>query len=368
MKLTLVVALCSVALSFALLPISPAQQADNVVLFTVDGVRWQEVFAGADEALLTEEAGGVSDVDALREEFWRTTPEQRRRVLMPFLWDVIVPSGQLFGNVRRGSEVRVTNGHNFSYPGYHEMLGGFPDERIDSNAKLLNPNPNVLEWIARQPGFEGRVAAFTAWDVFPFILNEPRAGITVNAGWEPLDDLPLTPRQELINQLMRNSLHQSEGARSDELTFFAAMVYLQKARPRVLFISLDGADVAAHSRRYDNYLHSARFGDEYLRMLWEKLQSMEQYAGKTALIVTTDHGRGDPPNDWRSHGKDVSGSELMWLAATGPGVAALGEQADTTTLTQSQIAATIAALLGLDYRAAVPEAAPPIEPIVAQNR
>ena len=367
MKLALIAALCGAALLFALLPMPPAQQVDNVILFTVDGVRWQEVFAGADEALLTEEAGGVGDVDSLREEFWRTTAEQRRRALMPFLWDVIVPSGQLFGNVRRGSEVRVTNGHNFSYPGYHEMLGGFPDPRIDSNAKILNPNPNVLEWIARQPGFEGRVAAFTAWDVFPYILNEPRAGITVNAGWEPLDDVPLTPRQELINQLMRNSLHQSEGARSDELTFFAAMEYLQKARPRVLFISLDGADVAAHSRRYDNYLRSARLGDELLRLLWEKLQSMEQYAGTTTLIVTTDHGRGDPPDDWRSHGAEVIGSELMWLAATGPSVAALGERFDTATLTQSQIAATVAALLGLDYRAAVPAAAPPIAQIIGQR-
>ena len=367
MKLALIAALCGAALLFALLPMPPAQQVENVILFTVDGVRWQEVFAGADEALLTEEAGGVGDVDSLREEFWRTTAEQRRRALMPFLWDVIVPSGQLFGNVRRGSEVRVTNGHNFSYPGYHEMLGGFPDPRIDSNAKILNPNPNVLEWIARQPGFEGRVAAFTAWDVFPYILNEPRAGITVNAGWEPLDDVPLTPRQELINQLMRNSLHESEGVRSDELTFFAAMEYLQKARPRVLFISLDGADAGGHSRRYDNYLRSARLGDELLRLLWEKLQSMEQYAGTTTLIVTTDHGRGDPPDDWRSHGAEVIGSELMWLAATGPSVAALGERFDTATLTQSQIAATVAALLGLDYRAAVPAAAPPIAQIIGQR-
>ncbi len=368
MKLALTAALCGTALSFALLPVPPAQQADNVVLFTVDGLRWQEVFAGADEALLTEEAGGVGDVDTLREEFWRPAAEQRRRVMMPFLWDVIVPSGQLFGNVGRGSEVRVTNGHNFSYPGYHEMLGGFPDDRIYSNAKRLNPNPNVLEWIARQPGFEGRVAAFTAWDVFPFILNEPRAGITVNAGWEPLDDAPLTPRQELINELMRNSLHASEGVRSDELTFFAALEYLQKARPRVLFISLDGSDAGGHSRRYDNYLRSARLGDEYLCILWEMLQSMEQYAGNTTLIVTTDHGRGDPPDDWRSHGKDVAGSELMWIAALGPGVAALGEQADAATLTQSQIAATIAALLGLDYPAAVSEAAPPIAQIVAPGR
>ena len=80
MKFAWMAALCGAALLLGLLPPAPAQQADNVVLFTVDGLRWQEVFAGADEALLTEEAGGVDDVDALRGEFWRTTAEQRRQI------------------------------------------------------------------------------------------------------------------------------------------------------------------------------------------------------------------------------------------------------------------------------------------------
>ncbi len=368
MKLALAVTLIIAVLPSVWLPLPAAQETENVVLLTLDGLRWQEVFAGADEALLTEEAGGVDDVDALREEFWRPAPEQRRSVLMPFLWNIIVPSGQLFGNAWRGSEVRVTNGRNFSYPGYQEILGGFPDDRIDSNDKRLNPNPNVLEWIAAQPGFEGRVAAFASWDVFPFILNEPRAGIPVNAGWEPIDDLPTTPRLQLLNDLIRTSRRDGDGVRHDELTFFAALEYLEQAQPRVLYISFDGTDTDAHSRRYDRYLRSARLGDEYLRMLWEKLQSMEQYAGKTTLILTTDHGRGDPPDEWRSHGEDVVGSELMWLAAMGPGTAALGERADTAGLTQSQVAATVAALLGLDYRAAVPEAAPPIAQVVGNGR
>ena len=366
MKLV-VVTLCSILLAFATVPTGTPQQAENVILFTLDGLRWQEVFAGADATLLDEKAGGVEDVEALRQEFWSDDANHRRRLLLPFFWDVVVPSGQLFGNAWRGSEVHVTNGHNFSYPGYNEMLSGFADDRIDSNAKILNPNPNVLEWLARKPSFNGRVAAFTAWDVFPFILNEPRANIPVNSGWEPLDNVPLTSRQGLINQLMHNSLHESEGVRSDELTFFAALEYLRKARPRVLFISLDGTDAGAHSRRYDNYLRSAHLGDKYLKILWENLQSMDGYAGTTTLLITTDHGRGDPPDEWRGHGADVAGSELMWIGAMGPKVVPLGEQISTAALTQSQIAATIAALLGLDYRAAVTKAAPAIEPIVGTS-
>ena len=358
-----IVAFCSILLAFGGTLTGTLQKSENVILFTLDGLRWQEVFAGADADLMNKEAGGVDDVEALRQEFWADDVDERRRLLLPFFWDVLVPSGQLFGNAWSGSEVHVTNGHNFSYPGYNELLSGFPDNRIDSNAKIFNQNPNVLEWLARKPGFNNRVAAFTAWDVFPFILNEPRAGIMVNSGWEPLEDLPLTPRQELINQLMSNSLHESEGVRSDELTFFAALEYLQKARPRVLFISLDGTDTNAHSGRYDNYLRSAHISDEYLKLLWEQLQSMDGYAGKTTLLITTDHGRGGAGEGWRGHGADVDESKLMWIGAIGPNIVPLGERTNAATLTQSQIAATIAELLGFDYQAEVHDASGAIEQI-----
>ncbi|HJO29336.1 MAG TPA: AP protein [Acidobacteriota bacterium] len=358
-----IVAFCSILLAFGGTLTGTLQKSENVILFTLDGLRWQEVFAGADPALMNKEAGGVDDVEALRQEFWADDVDERRRLLLPFFWDVLVPSGQLFGNAWGGSEVHVTNGHNFSYPGYNELLSGFPDNRIDSNDKIFNQNPNVLEWLAGKPGFNGRVAAFTSWDVFPFILNEPRAGIMVNSGWEPLEDLPLTPRQELINQLMSSSLHEAEGVRSDELTFFAALEYLQKARPRVLFISLDGTDTNAHSGRYDNYLRSAHISDQYLKLLWEQLQSMDGYAGKTTLLITTDHGRGGAGEGWRGHGADVDESKLMWIGAIGPNIVPLGERTNAATLTQSQIAATIAELLGFDYQAEVHDASGAIEQI-----
>src|SRR5262249_50225796 len=112
-------------------PAAPGRRSENVVLMTTDGLRWQEVFGGADESLLTEEAG-APDPAALKQEFDRETPPARREALLPFLWRVIARQGQLYGNVPRGSVVRVTNGHNFSYPGYNELLSGKADPRIDS--------------------------------------------------------------------------------------------------------------------------------------------------------------------------------------------------------------------------------------------
>ncbi len=332
---------------------------ENVILVSLDGLRWEEVFSGADEALMDERAGGVTALGGLRQAFWRDTPEARRQSLMPFFWSVVAADGQVFGNRHLGSDAVVTNGMVFSYPGYNEMLTGFPDDRIDSNDKVPNPNVTVLEWLAGRAGLRGRVAAFTAWEVFPYILNEERSGIPVNSGWEPLDDHPLTAREQMLNDLMAVTPHPTD-VRLDGFTFHAAMEHLVKRQPRVLYISFDETDAAAHARRYDDYLNAAHRSDELLRRLWETLQSMPAYAGKTSLVVTTDHGRGGAPDGWRAHGVDVVGAEFVWIAVLGPDTPSLGQRADIETVSQGQVAATVAALLGADYGAEVPAAAPPL--------
>ena len=102
----------------------------NVVLIVSDGLRWQEIFAGADPTLLNEANGGIWDKEAdLRREFWRDDPRERRRALFPFLWNTVAVRGQMFGNQALGSAARVTNGLAFSYPGYNEMLTGHPRTR-----------------------------------------------------------------------------------------------------------------------------------------------------------------------------------------------------------------------------------------------
>ena len=338
---------------------------ENVILFTFDGLRWQDFFRGADPDLMNEEAGGVRDVETFREAFWRDSVEARRRTLLPFLWEVVAARGQIFGNVDRGSEVKVTNGMIFSYPGYNEMLSGFPDDRIDSNAKRPNSNVTVLEWLNRKPLFEDRVAAFTSWDVFPYI-NEPRSGVPVNGGGEGIDDDgELSDREVLLNELMRSSFHPSEEVRDDAITFHAALEYLRRHGPRVLYISLDRTDTSAHNGRYDRYLRAAHKTDEMLRELWETLESVPQYAGRTTLVITTDHGRGVPPQGWRDHGDDVPGADNIWIAVLGPDTPPLGERSATDTLTQAQVAATLAGLLGEDYAATVPHAAAPIRGVGA---
>ena len=144
------------------------------------------------------------------------------------------------------------------------------------------------------------------------------------------------------------------------MTGIGALEYLRTRHPRVLYVMLGETDEWAHGRRYDLYLDAAQRNDRFIRKLWEAAQAIPQYANHTALLVTTDHGRGDTGKDWTDHGRDVPAAERIWMAAMGPSIAPLGLRGEGQ-VTQSQIAATVAALLGEDYLRAQPKAAPPLD-------
>lgn len=280
-------------------------------------------------------------------------------LLLPFIWNEVARNGQIFGDPSRRSRAHVTNGLWFSYPGYNEMLSGAADPRIDSNDKVANPNITVLEWLNTRPGFTGRVAAFGAWDRLPFILNVDRSRLPVGSGFVPVPS-PKTERQRDINQMAEDLPSLWGYGTFDAPIVAAAVECLRIDKPRVMYVMLGDGDEWAHRGRYDLYLDAAQRSDRFIRRLWDTLQSMPDYRGTTALLLTTDHGRGATPKDWTDHGRKVPAAESTWIAAIGAGVAPLGVREDIT-VTASQLAATIAALVGEDYSIASPEAAPALQ-------
>jgi hypothetical protein len=336
----------------------------NVIVITMDGMRWQEVFGGAERTLLGKDEKEITGSSAYR-RFWRDTPEARRAALMPFFWTVVATQGQVFGDPARGSRSRLTNGLWFSYPGYSEMLAGVADPRVDSNDKIPNPNVTVFEWLNGLRGYRGRVATFGAWDVLPYIVNTKRSGVPASDGYPPVPE-PQSDRERAINDVADDLPPIWEGAPLDAPIMHAAIECLRTRRPRVLYVMLGETDEWAHERRYDLYLDAAFRADRFMRRVWEMVQGMPEYAGTTALVLATDHGRGATAQDWTDHGRKVPAAEGTWSAVMGPGTPALGVR-ESVTVTTAQVAATIAALVGEDFRAAVPAAAPPL-PGVTEKR
>ena len=194
------------ALAFATPALAAQSVTPTVVLIVSDGLRWQEVFTGADPSLLNEEHGGIwASPERMRREFWSDTIAVRRRMLLPFLWTVVAEQGQIFGDQTQGSIARVTNGFNFSYPGYAEMLTGRPDSQINSNAFGPNPDTTVFEWLNGRPAYHGRVAVFATWGIFKDIFNEPRSHLRMQSGWDPPPKSGSAARDALLDTLFRTT-------------------------------------------------------------------------------------------------------------------------------------------------------------------
>jgi hypothetical protein len=357
-----------VAAAVGLAGVSQAGETRAVVLIIADGLRWQEVFTGAERALLAPDLGGGWQPEKeLVDLWWRESPEERRALLFPFLWGTVAKEGQLYGNRTRGSRAHVTNPRHFSYPGYNEILTGWGDPAIDSNDYGPNPNRTLFEWLNERPAFKGRVQAVATWNEFHDIFAEKRSHLPLIAGATP-PALGRDPGMKMLDELYRTTTLLDEGDVPNSFMHVAAREVLRTKKPRLLFVGYGETDNWAHQGRYDRVLASAHQFDAFVADLWATAQSIPEYRGHVTFVIATDHGRGHGPRDWKDHGVKQPGSDDIWIAVLGPDTPALGERHDIPDVTQSQIAATIGTLLGEDYRAAEPRAAPPLADALGRAR
>lgn len=325
---------------------SQTENDQNVILITLDGLRWQELFTGADPKLIADKKY-VDDTISLKKDFWRASGQERRSALLPFIWNEAISVGEIHGNRNLASRVNLTNTQLFSYPGYNEILTGKADDiHITSNDKIYNPNRSVLEEINAYKKFKGKVAAFGSWDVFPYILNDIRSGIPVNAGFEAAEGAGLSDREIFLNKLQKEVPSPWASVRLDAFTHNYALEYMKRKHPRLIYIAYGETDDFAHDGKYDAYLKAARTTDAMIKELWEYVEQDAFYKGKTTFIITTDHGRGTQPLDtWRSHGADIVGADEVWLIVLGARAKQLGEFSSEEQLYATQIEALIKSIL-----------------------
>jgi hypothetical protein len=342
-----------------------AGKTRNVILIIADGVRWQEIFTGADATLLNDEAGGSWTADkVLRSKYWDDDPVARRKKLFPFLWNTVATRGQIYGNQARGSVARVTNTRWFSYPGYNEMSTGAADPRIDSNEFGPNPNVSVFEWLNTKPAFANKVGIFATWAAFADIFNGQRSKLPIRSGATLVDARDRSPAGKLLTELYQTTTRLEEADPYDSFLHVVLREHLRTHRPRVLFAGFGDTDIFQHMGRYDAFLDTAHSFDGYVAELWTFVQSTPGYRDQTTLIISTDHGRGSGPREWRDHGADRPGSDAIWIAVIGPDTKPLGEIHDVPPVTQAQIAATLAAFVGEDLQSFNSAAAPPLRAVL----
>jgi hypothetical protein len=319
--------------------------SQNLIIITIDGFRWQEIFNGADSTILNKTPADTALTNLL---YWHSSYTERRKMLLPFMWNVIAAKGQLLGNRAFGNQMNVANFWAMSYPGYNEIFTGTTDFTIFSNLPRINSNKNVLSYLNTKNEFNGKIAVFSSWNLLPYILNQEESNIYMNAGYQQIGSQDTTINEKKINYL-QNTKGKYRNTRNDALTFIAAKEYLEKNNPSILYIGLGECDEYAHSNKYDMYLEKAKQADQLIGNLWYWLQTNKQYKDNTTMLITTDHGRGQNSNSWDSHGFINKGSSQTWLAAIGPGINALGELKVEQQIYSKQIAQTIANIVGENF-------------------
>lgn len=336
---------------------------DNVVLITLDGARVQEIFGGMDLEILrsTLRPEQVAEDLPVYRRFWDDSPKLRRERLLPFFWKTLMAEhGSIAGNPAIGSSVQLGNRHRFSYPGYAEILLGEPhDDVIKSNDPIQNPYSTVLEVLRDRLGIGAEKIATTAsWAPFNAIAEHVKGATFTNAGQEAFVS---GGAHDELNALQMETSPPWPEMRYDAFTFRIAMAHLASSRPRVLYLALGETDDWAHDGRYDRVLEAYGRFDHYLAELWSWLQSQSDYRGRTHVLITTDHGRGRTTKDWRNHGATVEGAQDVWIAFASPMMSRRGEWTAHQPLSTSQIAATIARWMEIDWNQIRPASGKPIQ-------
>jgi arylsulfatase A-like enzyme len=199
------------------------------------------------------------------------------------------------------------------------------------------------------------VAAFGAWDAFDRILNEKRAGFPVVNAFDSYPELEKDPEMKMLANMLKETFKPFGMAESiDVFTHYKAMHYLKKNKPKALYISYGETDEFAHEGAYNHYLDAAHQFDAWVGEIWDFVNTDPDYKGKTTLLITTDHGRGDAIKaQWTSHGNKVKDCYQIWYAMIGANVPALGEVKSREQVFQKDLIHKAAKAIGVNFKSVV---------------
>ncbi|MFV0158545.1 alkaline phosphatase family protein [Empedobacter falsenii] len=321
-------------------------QEPKVIVITMDGVRWKEVFRGADKYLINR-PNFTSSMNYHKEKYFVEDSLQRRKLLMPFTWNYIAKKGVILGNRDEKNHVNLTNKPLWSYPGYNEIITGKPDDiNIINNDDILNPNVSIFEYVNNIPTYNQKVMVVGSWKMFTYIFNQNRSKLLINSGYQHSFNPKPTGKELYLNKLQDLTPKLWQNTRYDIFTHEYALEAMKNQKPHLLFIGYGEPDDFGHDKDYDHYLNAINRNDKMIEEIWNYVQSDSYYKDQTTILVTTDHGRGDF-YEWVDHSKHVKGSSNSFIMLLGPSIKK--ENFTKKDYYSTQIAQTIADLLEIKW-------------------
>lgn len=317
---------------------APAPQTRAVILVTVDGVRWQEVFGGTDAEQV--KLGRVPEAEVATSG----------AALMPNFHARFVENGVVLGAPGVGQPVQAAPAA-MSLPGYMELLSGHKEELCVSNRCPATRTPTLLDDMRRRPGGKyDDVAAISSWEVIERAATNDPTGFPMSYGRGygiTRDKIGVDAQSKALlkSTKRRDPFPGYEDYRPDWITGSLALRYLQVKKPKLLFIGLGDADEYGHRGDYRSYQGAIRQFDAFLGQLFAVLDQMGEYGAGATVIVTTDHGRG--AQSFENHGTSYPESRRIWLGAAGGAVPRRGLVAAQAERRLADVAPSIRVMLGL---------------------
>ncbi len=318
-------------------PVKATPAGQSIVLITIDGVRWQEVFNGVDPRLAMEHRLPSSEV---------VGPDK----LVPELHALAAGEGAALGAPDQGEPISASDSAVKSLPGYMEIASGRRTSRCVNNSCPRIDRPTLVDQLAARPGYKlDNVAVISSWSGIAHAAAEHPSRIVMSTGRITGDHLDHLRFDEKARKLLSDgrragALPGSDDYRPDHYTAQIALHYLRTKHPRFLFIGLGDTDEWGHKNDYKDYLESLRRADALVGEVARTLASLQTLGWETAFFVTADHGR-DP--ECRNHG-GVPSAMRTWLVAGGSMIHAHGLVSAPVPRHLADIAPTLRKLMGVE--------------------
>ncbi len=253
----------------------------HVIYITLDGVRWQDIF--------------------------------QNHKNMPIFWQKYArnASTTIYGEPGSKTTMEVAS-IPVSLPSYQSQMSGHvtPCQNNECGALTIETFPEAL---VKKGGLKkADVASISSWEVTDLAYEKQPGTAFSNHGNRPMHD-PYT--YEIDNDMKMINIAQSaaypgDDTRLDKYTFAQALHYYEKYKPRFLWISFGDADDFAHEGKKNNYRQTLAFYDKAIDKLIQNVKSLN-LAGKTMIIITTDHGRGNGKS-WVDHDETFPEAKQTW--------------------------------------------------------
>lgn len=272
-------------------------KTQNVIIIVIDGPRFSETFGDYSKQYI---------------------PNQQR----------MYSRGVMLGNFSNNGTTNTDSGHDAICTGNYENL--------ENTGQALPQYPSIFQQFLKASG----KPAEKAW----VVASKDKLAILGNCqqqGWAG----KYIPRIDCgINGLFT-------GYRADDTTLIHAKSIIGTYHPNLMLINFKDPDVFGHSNQWGLYLTAIKKTDEYIKSLYDFIESDAIYKGKTTVIITNDHGRHltGTADGFMNHGDGCEGCRHIEFLALGPdfkqgaGIDPPYEQVD--------LSATVAKLLhfNMDY-------------------